>query len=245
MVRSCKLLFLAASLRGQTRTFYVSLTAEDKISYQVLVNKLNQRFGSTKNQNRWLSKLEMRKRSPGESIAVLGDDIRQMAQRAYYNLDSLAQEALAVNQLYKVISLEMTCRCIDKDCRTVAEGVDVIERYESIIGDGVEKRKANVRAIDSDTYPKPLAESKPYRSDQNSAELNHSLQQVITRLNRLESRYHRDLGRRNPNHYYNRNCYICDSPNHFMRDTRLKDIRTIGYRLQLARKLRYRETTNR
>lgn len=46
----------------------------------------------------------MRKRSPGESIAVLGDDIRQMAQRAYYNLDALAQEALALNQLYKVIS---------------------------------------------------------------------------------------------------------------------------------------------
>lgn len=110
----------------------------------------------------------------------------------------------------------MKCRCIDKDCRTVAEAVDVIERYESIIGDGVEKRKANVRAIDSNTYPKPLAESKPYLGDQSSAELNHSLQQVITRLNRLKSRNHRDLDRRNPN--YNRNCYICDSPNHFMRD---------------------------
>lgn len=213
-----KLLFLAASLRGQARTFYVSLIAEDKVSYRTLVNKLNQRFGSTKNQNRWLSKLEMRKRSPGESIAVLGDDIRQMAQRAYYNLDALAQEALALNQLYKVISLEMKCRCIDKDCRTVAEAVDVIERYESIIGDGVEKRKANVRAIDSDTHPKPLAESKPYLRDQNSAELNLSLQQVITRLNRLESRNHRDFDRRSPSYNFNRNCYICDSPNHFMRD---------------------------
>lgn len=163
------MLFLAVSLRGQAITFYVSLTAENKVSYQTLVNILNQRFGSTKNQNRWLSKLEMRKRSPGESIAVFGDDIRQMAQRAYYNLDALAHEALALNQSYKVISLEMKCRCIDKDCRTVAEAVDVIERYESIIGDGVKKRKANVRAIDSDTQPKPLAESKPYLRDQSSA----------------------------------------------------------------------------
>lgn len=38
------------------------------------------------------------------------------------------------NHFYKVISLEMKCRCID----TTAEAVGVIERYESIIGDGVE-----------------------------------------------------------------------------------------------------------
>lgn len=45
-----KLLFLAASLRRQARTFYVSLTAKDKVSYQTFVNKLNQRFGSTKSR---------------------------------------------------------------------------------------------------------------------------------------------------------------------------------------------------
>ena len=72
----------------------------------------------------------MRRREPQESIAAVGDDIRQMAQKAYCNLDSVAQEALALYQLYKVISLEMKCRCIDKDCRTVSEAVDVIERYE-------------------------------------------------------------------------------------------------------------------
>lgn len=98
----------------------------------------------------------------------------------------------------------------------MAEAVDVIGRYESIIGDAVEKRKANVRAIDSNIYPKPLAESKPYFRDQSSAELIHSLQQEISRLNRLESRNHQDFDRCNPN--YNRNCYICDSLNHFMRD---------------------------
>lgn len=63
----------------------------------------------------------MRKRLPDESIAILGDDILQMVQRAYHNLDALAQEALALNQPYKVISLEMKCRCIDKDCQIVAE----------------------------------------------------------------------------------------------------------------------------
>lgn len=44
----------------------------------------------------------MSKRLPGESIAILMDDILQMVQRAYHNMDALAQEVLALNQPYKV-----------------------------------------------------------------------------------------------------------------------------------------------
>ena len=56
-----------------------------------------------------------------------------MAQKAYVGLDSAAQEAIALNQLYKTITLEMKCRCIDRNCQTVS--VDVIKRYEGILGD--------------------------------------------------------------------------------------------------------------
>ena len=59
-----KVLLLAASLRGQARTFYMSLTNEEKCSYDTLVARLSQRFGSSRHQNRWLAKREMRKRQP-------------------------------------------------------------------------------------------------------------------------------------------------------------------------------------
>ena len=72
-----------------------------------------------------------------------------MAQKAYCNLDSAAQESLALNQLYKVISLEMKCRFIDKDCRTVSEAVDVIERYVAIMRNYSDSKKPNMRTIDS------------------------------------------------------------------------------------------------
>ena len=49
-----KLMYLSASLKGQARTFYMSLPAEDKGTYTALVYSLGQRFGSTKHQNRWL-----------------------------------------------------------------------------------------------------------------------------------------------------------------------------------------------
>lgn len=88
-------------------------------------------------------KLEMRKKLPGKSNAVLSDDIRQMAQRACHNLYALAQEALALNQLYKIILLEIKCRCIDKDCQTVSEAVDVLERNESILCSDKGEEKQN------------------------------------------------------------------------------------------------------
>ena len=144
-----KLLYLSASLRGPARTYYMSLPPSEKETYKALVSSLSQRFGSTKHQNRWLSRLEMRKRLPGESIATVGDDIRQMAQKAYRNLDIKAQEALALNQLYKIVSIEMKCRCIDKNCKTVAEAVEVIERYESIVGETNDKKKGAVRALET------------------------------------------------------------------------------------------------
>ncbi|KAH3881438.1 hypothetical protein DPMN_005364 [Dreissena polymorpha] len=69
----------------------------------------------------------------GESIASLADDIRQLAQKAYADLDSIAVERLALNQLYKQISGDMHCSCIDNNCHTVNDAVSVIERYQSHI----------------------------------------------------------------------------------------------------------------
>jgi hypothetical protein len=49
-----------------------------------------------------------------------------------YACRTLAQEALALNQLYKSISLEMKSKCIDKECETVATAVDIVEKHEAI-----------------------------------------------------------------------------------------------------------------
>ncbi|CAG2215910.1 unnamed protein product [Mytilus edulis] len=84
--------------------------------------------------------IEREYRNPGEVIAALADDLRQMAQRAYIDLD-----ARGLNQLYKSVTPEVKYQCTNQGCRTVAEAVEVIERYEAIIGDGSEKKKGSVR----------------------------------------------------------------------------------------------------
>lgn len=204
-----KLLFLAASLRGQARTFYMSLIPEERRIFATLVQRMDQRFGCSKHKNRWLSKLEMRRRTPGETIAEVGDDIRQLAQKAYSNLDIDAQESLALNHLFKIIPVEMKCRCIDKECNTVTEAVDVIERYESIVGDGDKKRP--IRSVGHD---KNTRQSETELHDP-AEQLGNTVQHLVERLDKLESAHKKSLNKR-----FNApmTCFICDSPDHLMKE---------------------------
>ncbi|CAG2217764.1 unnamed protein product [Mytilus edulis] len=188
-----KVLLLAASLRGPART------------------TLEQRFGNARHQNRWLSRFETRTRQPQEPIANFGDDLRQMAQKAYSNLDTRAQEVLALNQLYKNISLEMKCRCIDKDCRSVTEAVDLIERYEALLGDPNDRKRGNIRQVsDTKTYLNTQDTDIPVQSKENES----ILQQLINRIDRLEHGSNSSqTTQRGP-----RTCFTCNSPDHFYRN---------------------------
>lgn len=82
---------------------------------------------------------------PGESIAVLGDHLHLMAQKAYISLDANAQEMLALQQFYKAVPLEMRCRIMDKDCTSNSEAVDVVERYEELLNDCPDKKRTVAR----------------------------------------------------------------------------------------------------
>ncbi|KAH3818791.1 hypothetical protein DPMN_120517 [Dreissena polymorpha] len=117
---------LAASLRGAARNFYMSLTDDERRNYCTLTTRLSERFGNDSKQQ-WLNKLENRRRSKGESIASLADDLRQLCEKAYTDLDHRSQNKLALNQLYKLVSTEMKCRCMDHNCLTVNEAVSVMK----------------------------------------------------------------------------------------------------------------------
>ena len=101
-----RVLYLAASLRGNAQVYYMTLMPAERSSYHTLVVKLGLRFSNARQQPMWISRLEARVRRQNESIAELGDDLRRMSQRAYSSLNSEAKEMLALNQLYKSVSPE-------------------------------------------------------------------------------------------------------------------------------------------
>ena len=93
----------SACLKGQARAFYLGLSPLDRSSYHRLVQKISERFGSVCQQSRYLTKFETRNRGQGETIASLGDDLRLLAQRAYPELGTDAQESLALHKFYKAV----------------------------------------------------------------------------------------------------------------------------------------------
>jgi hypothetical protein len=125
----------------------MSFSQDERADYYRRVDELAQRFRSVRQQNKWLGKFEARKRQQGEYIAALGDDLRQMAQKAYRKL-----EALALDQFYKSISLEMKSKCIDKECETVATAVDIIVKHEVIFELNDKKKPNIIRQLTANDY---------------------------------------------------------------------------------------------
>lgn len=205
-----KCLVLAANLRGAARKYYAGLGQEEKQNYDRLTAALRRRFGGEHRQDSWLSRLEMRKRKSGESVSDLGDDIWQMTQRAYYDFDHRSQEQLALKHFYRVIDSDMKVKCVENKCATLADAVDVVERYEALYEDKrLEGRKAAIRVV----------ESKP---DVTTA----TLERVLTQLEKLELRqgqYERQLANRNEysssgqrQNRTEKTCYRCGDVGHFI-----------------------------
>ena len=124
-----------------------------------------------------------------------------MAQKAYCNLDDKAQERLALHHLYKVVSVEMKCRCIDKNCQPFSDAADVIDRYEVILGDNTDRKKQQVRAaksVDESSDHKQTLGTVAHSQITDPCEL---LQEISARLERLERN-----GKKSSNHL----CFNCN-----------------------------------
>jgi len=179
-----KLLYLATALRGQARQYYCSLQQHERHRYDVLVDQLEQRFGNKQQAIRWLSKIQNRTRGKDESIAEFGDAIRIYAKKAYPTLGPEAQEMLALEHFTKTLTPEMRCRLLDKDCRTIREGVELVERYEDVLGRSNTCIKASSVRTVKDNQPKE--EKKEVRNDEPLRRIEAAIRRLEGRMDRME-----------------------------------------------------------
>ena len=212
-----RVLYLAASLRGNAQVYYMTLMPAERLSYQTLVVKLGLRFSNARQQPMWISRLEARVRRQNESIAELGDDLRRMSQRAYSSLNNEAKEMLALNQLYKSVSPELKYKCISKNCTSVTQAVSIIELYEAILGEDSAKNLVRQATAEPDRNSQ-AKESFSYSRDNNNLQgILRQLQNCMEMLSRqCYTQTSGDQGPRDRNSQ--RLCYICFSPRHLQRD---------------------------
>ena len=211
-----RVLYLAASLRGNAQVYYMTLMPAERSSYHTLVVKLGLRFSNARQQPMWISRLEARVRRQNESIAELGDDLRRMSQRAYSSLNSEAKEMLALNQLYKSVSPELKYKCISKNCTSVTQAVSIIELYEAILGEDSSQNLVRKTTAEPDRNSQSKESLSFSRDDNNLQGILRQLQNCIEMLNRQgNTQAWGDQRSRNRNSQ--RICYICFSPRHLQR----------------------------
>ena len=212
-----RVLYLAASLRGNAQIYYMTLMPAERSSYHTLVVKLGLRFSNARQQPMWISKLEARVRRQNESIAELGDDLRRMSQRAYSSLNNEAKDMLALNQLYKSVSPELKYKCISKNCTSVTQAVSIIELYEAILGEDSAKNLVRQATAEPDRNSQAKESFSYSRDDNNLQGILRKLQNCIDMLSKqFNTQTRGDHGPRDRNGQ--RLCYICFSPRHLQRD---------------------------
>ena len=212
-----KALYLAACLRGNAQVYYMTLKVAERSSYHTLTVKLGQRFGNTRQQPMWISRLEARMRKPNETVAELGDDLRRLAQRAYSNMNHDAREMLALNQLYKSVSPDLKYKCISENCTSVTKAVSIIETYEGILGEESSKKKM-IRQAATDDSPRHSNEP-PTNYTTGNDDLQSTLRQLQTIIEILTRQCNNQVRNQDPrDRNGQRLCYICLSPRHLQRD---------------------------
>ena len=111
---------------------------------------------------------------------------------------------LALKQIYKALSVDMQCRVLDKNCRNIAEAVEVVERYEDLLAESYnwgDRRRNFVRHVGIGNGPNNMSFDNNnnrgrYRNmTQDGNDLKKTLRSIQSRLDR-------------------RTCYFCKSIEH-------------------------------
>jgi len=124
-----KLAYLRASLTGVAAQL---LWGADDISYDQLVKKLEDRFGSAGLEERFEAELHCRRRRPGEPIGELAQDVRRLMSLAFPgNDDAPLWQHIARDSFFTALddpALQMEVR--KNEPRTFEEAVRLALRYE-------------------------------------------------------------------------------------------------------------------
>lgn len=99
-----KAMFLAASLKGDSRKLLAGLPPEELKQYSKIVERLDARFGVEKQAELHQARLHNRRQKEGESLQMLASDVRSLVDLAYQDVALTVQERFAVQHFVDALN---------------------------------------------------------------------------------------------------------------------------------------------
>lgn len=127
-----KSLYLANCLTGEARSLLNELDYEGKRDYNILVEKLRNRFGSVNKSEIYRTQLKSRIRNKGETIPELAQAIKKMVRQAYPGVNKEVIETLSLDIFIDAITdSDIRLRLRDAGPKTLAEAEQIAARIEA------------------------------------------------------------------------------------------------------------------
>ena len=121
--------FLKCTLSGEAS--HISRDLEESATYDDVITKLRQRYGSLEQIESFRMELKQRKRKPGESLAHLLKDIRRLFMQAYPGPPNYMTQLTAKDAFIDVLDdRELTIKVMEREPNTLDQAFKIAERME-------------------------------------------------------------------------------------------------------------------
>ena len=121
--------YFKCSLTGDAS--HILKDVPDNISYQELINKLKQRYGSLDQIESFRVQLKARRRKPGESLSSLMQDIRRLFALAFPNPSGYMGDITAKDAFIDALEdRELMIRVLEREPKNLDEAFKITERME-------------------------------------------------------------------------------------------------------------------
>jgi len=159
--RKAKLAHLHASLSGAALEL---LREAGYITYDQLVTKLKDRFGTVGLEQRYRTELRCRRRKEGQSIRELAQEMRRLMLQAYPGeSDSRLGQHTAMDAFINALAdLEIQVKICDKELETLEDAVKAAlwcESSRAAVESSVSSRQRSVRRIEQQPIESQPAEA--------------------------------------------------------------------------------------
>ena len=221
-----KLKWLKVRLIGRAKTAFQRLPNETKASFADSMTALKKRFDPPGRQARYQSEFHTRKKKATESWAEYAEDLETLAEKAFLNLGQDGREQLALARyLDQLDHPQIAFNVRQRKPGTMDEAVSAtleMENYAST--------KSSVAAV-GPSEPGHEEELVSTISGARQAGVTELLQQLVQRMDRLESKQEEQSKKPPPNMTDDRDgqqrrrptCWYCNKVGHLQRDCRIRN----------------------